>query len=282
MSEKIIVTCAVTGSFPTKEMNPAVPYSPKEIIDASYEAYKAGASVVHIHVRDPQTGEPTFNIDLFREVLEGIREKANIIVNLTTSGLRLQGPDAGEERLKTVLLKPDMCSFDIGSMNFGDRVGINSYKWGEIAVDRMKKYNVKPEIEVFDTGHIYQAIDLINRGLIDNPPYFQLCMGGKWGIEGTPENLIFMRSKLPQNAVWGVLGIQKTQLPMIQMGIIMGGHIRVGFEDNLYLKRGVLAKSNAELVEAAVSQAKIFGRSIATPEEAREILGMKNKRNVPS
>jgi 3-keto-5-aminohexanoate cleavage enzyme len=275
VNEKIIITCAVTGSFPTKEMNPAVPYSPKEIINASYEAYKAGASVVHIHVRDPQTGEPTFKIDLFREVLEGIREKSNIVVNLTTSGLRLQGPEAGEERLKTVSLKPDMCSFDIGSMNFGERVAINPQKWGEIAVDRMKKYNVKPEIEVFDIGHIYQAIDLINKGLIDDPPYFQLCMGAKWGMEGTPENLIFMRNKLPQNAVWSVLGIQKAQLPMIQMGIIMGGHIRTGFEDNLYLKRGVLAKNNAELVETAVNQAETFGRSIATPEEAREILGVR-------
>jgi 3-keto-5-aminohexanoate cleavage enzyme len=277
VDQKIIITCAVTGSFPTKEMNPAVPYTPREIIDASYEAFQAGASVVHVHVRDPQTGEPAFRVDLFKEVLEGIREKSDMIVNLTTSGLRLQGPDAGEERLKTVSLGPDLGSFDIGSMNFGERVSMNPYKWGEVAVERMRKYNVKPEIEVFDTGHIYQAIDLIDRGLIDDPPYFQLCMGGKWGMEGTPENLIFMKSKLPQNAVWGVLGIQKTQLPMIQMGIIMGGHIRVGFEDNLYVKRGVLAKSNAELVEMAVKQAEMFGRSVATPEEAREILGIKKK-----
>jgi 3-keto-5-aminohexanoate cleavage enzyme len=138
----------------------------------------------------------------------------------------------------------------------------------------MRENGVKPEIEVFDVGHIYQALDLIQRGMIDDPPYFQLCMGARWGIEGTPENLLFMKSKLPPDAVWSVLGVQKAQLPMITMGMLIGGHVRVGFEDNLYVRRGVLAKSNAQMVETAADLAERLGRSVATPEEARGILGI--------
>ena len=138
----------------------------------------------------------------------------------------------------------------------------------------MREYGVKPEIEVFDVGQIYQALDLIEKGLIEQPPLFQLCMGIKWGIEATPENLLFMKSKLPANARWSVLGVGKAQLPMIALGILLGGDIRVGFEDNLYLKRGVLAKSNAELVEAAVELVRRLQREVATPREAHDLLGI--------
>jgi 3-keto-5-aminohexanoate cleavage enzyme len=238
------------------------------------DCWKAGAAVTHIHVRDPKTGVPDFKIALFREILEGIRERCDMIVNLTTSGLRLTGPDVIERRLDPVSLKPDMCSFDLGSMNFRDRVFLNPPEWGEEAAERMQKDGVKPEIEVFDVGHIYQARHLIERGMIDDPPYFQLCMGARWGIEGTPENLLFMKRKLPPGAVWSVLGVQKTQVPMITMGMLLGGHVRVGFEDNIYLKRGVLAESNAQMVEMAVDLAERLGRSAATPDEAREILGI--------
>jgi len=274
MGQKMILTVAVTGSFPTKEMNPAVPYTPKEIIDAAVDANKEGASIVHVHVRDPKTGGFSFEIDYFKEILDGIRERCDMIVNLTTSGLKLTGPDSGEIRLKPAALKPDMCSFDLGSMNFQERAFANPPEWGEMAAQRMNDLGVKPEIEVFDTGHIFQAIDLINRGLIKERPYFQLCMGVRWGIEGTPENLLFMHSKLPSNALWSVLGVQKAQLPMITMGMLLGGHVRVGFEDNIYLKKGVLAKSNAEVVKNTASLAEKLGRSVATPKEAREILGL--------
>jgi 3-keto-5-aminohexanoate cleavage enzyme len=275
MEETIIITAAVTGSFPTKEMNPAVPYTPQEIIAAAVDSYKAGAAVTHVHVRDPKTGVPDFKIELFREVLEGIRERCDMIVNLTTSGLRLEGPDVISQRLQPVHLRPDICSFDLGSMNFQDRAFINPPQWAEAATQCMREEGVKPEIEVFDIGHIYQAVDLIKRGLIDDPPYFQLCMGARWGIEGSIENLLFMRSKLPANALWSVLGVQRAQLPMTTMGMLLGGHVRVGFEDNIYLKRGVLAKSNAQMVERTVDLAERLGRKVASSQEARCILGIK-------
>jgi len=276
MGEKIIITVAVTGSRPTKEMNPAVPYSPKEIIESAVDSYKAGAAIAHIHVRDPKTGKPDFKIEFFKEVLEGIRERCDMLVNLTTSGLFLEGSEVIQQRLQPVNLKPDLCSLDIGSLNFQDRVFVNSPLWGETAAKYMKEKGVKPEIEVFDVGHIYQAIDLIRKGWIDDPPYFQLCMGVKWGISASPENLIFMKNKLPKNALWSVLGIGKDQLPMITMGIILGGNIRVGFEDNIYLSKGRLASSNAQMVEAAAQLALRLGREIANPIEARKILNLKN------
>lgn len=281
MGEKIIITVAVTGSRPTKEMNPGVPYSPKEIIEAAVECHEAGAAIVHIHVRDPKSGRPEFKIELFKEVLEGIRERCNMIVNLTTSGLYLGGADVISRRLQPVSLRPDLCSFDIGSMNFQDRPFINPPEWAEAAAKSMQLNRVKPEIEVFDVGHIYQAFYLIERGWIDDPPYFQLCMGTKWGIESSPENLLFMKSKLPPNALWSVLGVGRGQLPMITMGILLGGNIRVGFEDNIYLKKGVLASNNAQMVEMAVDLSERLGRAVATAEEARRILGIKKGRQTP-
>jgi 3-keto-5-aminohexanoate cleavage enzyme len=278
MGEKIIVTVAVTGSRPTKEMNPAVPCSPKEIIEAAVACHKAGAAIVHVHVRDPKTGRPDFKIELFKEVLDGIQQQCDMIINLTTSGLFLDGPDAITQRLQPVSLKPDLCSFDLGSINFQDRVFLNPPEWAEAATKCMQEKGVKPEIEVFDVGHIYQAHDLLQRGLIDHPPYFQLCMGVKWGMEASPENILFMKSKLPSNARWSVLGVGKDQLPMITMGILLGGNIRVGFEDNIYLRRGVLASSNAQTVEMAVDLAERLGRQVATPHEARQILGLKTFR----
>lgn len=274
MEDKIIITAAVTGSFPTKEMNPAVPYTPAEIIQAAVDCWKAGAAVTHIHVRDPETGHPDFRVELFREVLEGIRAKCDMVVNLTTSGLRLKGPDVIAQRLQPVYLQPDICSLDLGSMNFQDRIFMNPPQWAAAALPCMRENRVKPEIEVFDVGHIYQAIDLIQQGLVEEPPYFQLCMGVRWGVAGTPENLLFMKNKLPANANWSVLGTQKSQLPMITMGMLLGGHVRVGFEDNIYVRRGVLAKNNAEMVELAADLAVRLGRQPASPGEARAILGI--------
>lgn len=275
MEEKIIITVAVTGSFPTKEMNPAVPYTPKEIADAAVESAKAGAAIAHIHVRDPKTGGPEFKAGLFKEVLDRIREKSDMIVNLTTSGLRLKSPDIISRRLQPVHLKPDMCSLDLGSMNFRDSVFNNPPQWSQEAAKCMQENDVKPEIEVFDVGHVHQAVDLIKRGLINSPPYFQMCMGVKWGIEASPENLLFMKSKLPQDALWSVLGTGKSQIPMITMGILMGGNVRVGFEDNIFIKKGLLAKNNAQMVEVATDLAERLGRSAATPDEARQMLGIK-------
>jgi 3-keto-5-aminohexanoate cleavage enzyme len=274
MIEKVIITAAVNGSRPTKEMNPAVPYSPEEIAQSAVECYRAGAAIAHIHVRHPETGRPDCRIELFREVMERIRCECDMIINLTTSGLYLSGDKVIDQRLQPVTLRPEICSLDIGSVNFQDKVFVNSPQWGRIAAKRMREYGVKPEIEVFDVGHIYQALDLIEEGLIDEPPYFQLCMGVKWGIQATAENLLFMKSKLPKNAYWSVLGVGRAQLSMIALGILLGGNIRVGFEDNIYLRKGVLAQNNAQLVEMAANLIVQLQRQIATPNEAREILGI--------
>ena len=274
--EKVIITAAVTGSRPTKEMNPAVPYTPEEIAQSAVECHRAGAAIAHIHVRDPKTGKPDFEIELFREVMDRIRQECDMIVNLTTSGLHLSGPDLIERRLQPATLRPEICSLDLGSMNFQDAVFINPPEWGRTAAQRMREYGVKPEIEVFDVGHIRQAIALIEEGLIDDPPCFQLCMGVRWGIEATPENLLFMKTNLPPNATWSVLGVGRAQLSMIALGVLLGGNIRVGFEDNIYLREGVLAKSNAQLVEMAVDLVRVLQREPATPDEAREILSIRD------
>jgi 3-keto-5-aminohexanoate cleavage enzyme len=280
MENKTIITVAVTGSFPTKEMNPAVPYTPAEIADAAVESWRAGAAISHIHVRDPKTGSPDFKNELFKEVLERIREKCDMIVNLTTSGLRLNEPDIICKRLQPVYLKPDICSLDLGSMNFHDRVFNNPPEWSVAAAKCMKDNCVKPEIEVFEPGHIRQAINLMQMGLVDEPPYFQLCMGVKWGIDATPDSLLLMRRQLPENSLWSVLGIGKDQLTMVTMGILMGGHIRVGSEDNIYISKGVQAKSNAQMVEKVADLSVSLGRSVATPDDARLILGI--SRSVDS
>ena len=269
---KIIITAAVTGSRPTKAMNPAVPYSPEEIAEEAIRCHSAGAAVAHIRVRDPRTGEPSFKLEYFKEVMDRIREKCDILINLTTSGLMLTGPDIITERLKPLTLKPEICSLDIGSLNFLDRVFYDPPEWGEIAAKTMLEAGVKPEIEVFDSGHISQALDIHKRGLFQNPPYFQLCMGTRWGMEATPEDVLFIKSKLPPDSVWSVLGVGKHQLATIAMGILLGGHIRVGFEDNIYLRKGILAKNNAEQVEMAVKLIESLQCTIASSSDARFIL----------
>ena len=271
---KTIITVAVCGSVPTKEMNPAVPYTPKEIADSAIDSYKAGAAIAHIHVRDPETGVPTSDISLFSEVVDRIRNSCDMIINLTTSGINLKGENVIEQRLEPVKLLPEICSFDIGSMNFQHRPFINSPEWGRLAAKRMREYSIKPEIEVFDMGHIRQAKHWLKEGLIDDPPYFQLCMGAGWGIEATPENLLVMKNALPPGVIWSVLGVGRMQLPMITMAMLSGGHVRVGFEDNIYLRRGELLKSNAQIVEVAANIIQQLQGEVANTNEAREILGL--------
>jgi 3-keto-5-aminohexanoate cleavage enzyme len=280
--EKTIITAAVTGSMPTKEMNAAVPYTPQDIASSAVDCHRAGAAIAHIHVRDPETGKPDFKAEYFREVMDRIRQECDMIINLTTSGRHLGGPNLIEKRLQTVALQPEICSLDIGSVNLQDGAFVNPPEWGKAAAERMREFGVKPEIEVFDVGHIYQALDWIQEGLIDEPPYFQLCMGARWGIEATPENLLFMKSKLPPNARWSVLGVGRQQFPMIALGILLGGNIRVGLEDNIYLRKGVLATSNAQLVEMAVNLVRALQGQTATPNDARQILGLRAQGDQPT
>lgn len=276
IESRMIITAAVTGSRATKEMNPAVPYTVREIIDSVVECHKAGAAISHIHMRHPETGRPDFHIGRFKEVLEGVRERCDVIVNLTTSGLQLDGADTFSRNLETVFLKPEMCSFECASMNLKDTAFVSSPRSAEAAARLIQEHGVKPEIELFDVGHARQALDLIRKGLIDDPPYFQLCMGVGWGIEATTENLLFMKRQLPRGALWSVLGVGKAQLPMITQAMLLGGHVRVGFEDNIYASKGVLAKSNAHLVEMAANLGVRLGRSVATAAEARRVLGIRN------
>jgi 3-keto-5-aminohexanoate cleavage enzyme len=269
--DKVIITAAITGSRPTKEMNPAVPYTPEEIASSAIACYHAGAAIAHIHVRDPLTGAPSSDLDLFREVVERIRSECDMLLNLTTSGLHIQDED---QRLLPVELKPDICSLDIGSVNFQNAAFVNPPDWGIHAAQSMRRAGVKPEIEVFEPGHISQAMDLLEKDLFLDPPLFQLCMGVKWGIEATLENLLFMKGKLPAHAKWSVLGAGSSQLPMITMGILLGGNIRVGFEDSLHVRRGVLAESNAELVSNAVDLVHVLQNEVASVAEARDQLNI--------
>ncbi|MEW6113839.1 MAG: 3-keto-5-aminohexanoate cleavage protein [Thermodesulfobacteriota bacterium] len=276
--EKLIITVAVSGSGPTRDQNPNVPYSPKELADEALRCWRAGAAVVHVHVRDPETGAPAFERALFAEVVERIRSESDMLINLTTSGFNITGPDVGQQRLMPVELGPDLCSLDVGTLNFrGGRVFINPPDWVETAAKTMKEAGVKPELEVFDLGHVRQAKDLVARGLVEPPAYFQLCMGIPWGIEDSVEALLDMRHRLPAGCQWSCLGVGPMQLSVTTHAMLMGGHVRVGFEDNLYLKRGVKAESNAQFVERTVKLAQILDREIATCVEARQILGLPTK-----
>jgi 3-keto-5-aminohexanoate cleavage enzyme len=275
---KIIITVAVTGDGPTKEMNPAVPYTQREIADAAIESWKAGASVAHLHVRNPETGARDFDNKKFKEVIDMIRSETDMIINLSTCGLSLEGDIdyVSERRLEPIELKPEICTLDVGSVNltYRNKTFINPPGWCEKAAARMKEYGVKPELEVFDTGHVAQAIDLIDQGLIAGNPLFTLCMGVGWGMQGTVDNLSFMEKTLPANALWSVLAVGRVQLPMVATGLLLGGNVRVGLEDNIYIRKGVLAKSNAEFVENSVELIHLLQQEVATPSESREILGL--------
>ncbi len=273
---KLIITVAVCGSGPMREQNPNVPYTPAEIAAEALRSWRAGAAVVHIHVRDPQTGAPAFDRDLFAEVVDRIRAESDMLINLTTSGLNIGGSDAGRQRLMPIELNPDLCSLDVGTLNFrGGRVFINSTDWVETAAFEMRQAWVKPEMEVFDLGHIRQAKDMVDRGLLEDPPYFQLCLGAQWGIEASLDALMSMKARLPAGCQWSVLGVGQAQLPLTTHAMLLGGHVRVGFEDNLYLSRGVKAQSNAQFVERTVALARLLDREVATCAEASEILGLR-------
>ena len=284
--DKIIVTVAVIGSRPSREQNPHLPMTPEEIADSAYEAFNEGASVVHVHVRDLKTQKRSMDLQLYAAVMERLRSKCHMIINLTTgSGSQLvvgsdNQPDMSrslmvspEKRVEHVLkLKPDMCSLDIGSANSGIGVAVNA----EVVIDRMaeliKTSGVKPEVEIFDVGHIQIAKRLINLGLLEKNAHFQLCMGTRMGVAATPKDAVYLAESLPLGVTCSIFGVAAGQFPMVAMGVMLGGHVRVGFEDNLYMKKGQLAKSNAELVRHAVGIIRSLNKDVASVEEARKIL----------
>jgi 3-keto-5-aminohexanoate cleavage enzyme len=276
--DKVFITAAVTGSGPTRKNSPYIPYTPEEIANEIIRSFEAGASISHVHVRDPKTGAPSFELEYFREVRDRVREKCDILLNFTTSAANLTGENLIERRLGTTTLGPDLCTLDIASMNYQNRVFINPPEWGPICCKVARERGVKPELECFDAGHVHLAIRLVEQGLVDPPYLYQICLGVAGGMEAGCKNFMFMKEIIPQkDVIWTTLGIGREEFPMATMSILNGGHVRVGFEDNVYLSRGVLAKSNAELVEKAVRLARELGREIATPGEVRKMLNLKKK-----
>ena len=274
--EKLIITAAITGSRITREITPHIPITPEEIVQSSYECWQAGASIVHIHVRDPNTGQGTQEVEIFRQVFEPLREKTDLILCLTTSGIPGRNLPT-EERLAPVDLKPELASFDAGSINLGGTVFINSPEFLDSAAEKMRQSGVKPEIEIFDQGMIITSLRMRDQGKLDEPLHFQFVLGTPWGAPATPKSLLHLYEHIPDNSTWSVIGIGKGHLPMSMMALSMGGHVRVGLEDNIYYSQGVLAETNAQFVERIVRISREYGREIATPAEARDILKIRKK-----
>jgi 3-keto-5-aminohexanoate cleavage enzyme len=270
---KVIITAAVTGSRITRDVAPYIPITPEEIVQSSVDCWNAGASIVHIHVRDPKTGLGTQDVDLFRQVVGPLREKTDLLLCLTTSGIPGRNLPI-EERLIPLELEPELASYDAGSINLGGTVFINTPEFLEAAAKRMREKGVKPELEVFDVGMIVTCLRMRDQGYLEEPLHFQFVLGTPWGSPATPKSFLHMYEYLPKNSTWSIIGIGKGHLPMSMIGLIMGGHIRVGMEDNIYYQKGVLAASNAQFVERIVRIAREYGREVATPREAREILGL--------
>lgn len=271
--DKLIITAALVGAEATKADNPNLPITPQEIADAAYQCWQAGASIVHIHVRD-EHGNPTQDKAVFAEVIDLIRERCDIIIQVSTGGA--VGTNV-EERVQPLELRPEMATLTAGTVNFGDDVFFNSPAYIRKIAENIQRYGVRPEIEVFEAGMIDNAVRLVKAGLIAYPLHFDFVMGVPGGIAGTPKNLLHLVDCIPPGSTWTVAGIGRAELPLATMAIILGGHVRVGFEDNLYYSRGIKAQSNAQLVERIVRIARELGREVATPAEARTILGMASR-----
>jgi 3-keto-5-aminohexanoate cleavage enzyme len=266
---KIIITVAPTGNVPTKKINPNTPITPDEIAEDIYQCYREGAAVAHIHARD-ENGEPTGNIEVFQEIVQKVKEKCDIIIQLSTGA---RGGKTYEERGACLDLKPEMASLATGSSNFATQVNSNPSDFIQYLAKIMLENNIKPEIEAFDVAMISNAEFLIEKGLLRKPVQFNLVMGVPGSIKATPKNLFHMVELLPKEVTWSVLGVGKEHLQIIGLGIVLGGNIRVGLEDVLEMSEGVPA-SNIELVKRAANLAKAYGRIPATPDEARKMLGL--------
>lgn len=288
MQRKVMISCAVTGSADTPGRNPAVPVTPAQIAQSAVDAAKAGAAIVHIHVRDPVTTKPSMDVALYREVVERIRASGiDVLINLTTGpGARFTpgaedpsraGPGtnmklAAERVAHIVELRPDICSLDMGSMNMGSYVFVNTPTILEQMATAIRDIDVLPELEVFEAGHLLLAKRMIETGHIRRPGMFQICLGVSWGQPATPEAMAYMRGMLPAESPWFAFGISLYQFPMVAQAVLLGGHVRVGLEDNIYLGKGELAPSNAALVEKAARIIEILGDHVASPADARQIL----------
>ena len=292
MNNEVIITCAVTGSGDTVGKHPAIPVTPEEIANASIEAAKAGAAVAHIHVRDPETGGPSRDVSLYQEVVARIRDQnTDVVINLTAGmgGDLYIGPDnnptafceetdlvGGRDRLPHIEeLLPEICTLDCGSLNFGDNnlVYVATPDMLRIGAKRIQELGVKPELEIFDTGNLWFALQMLKEGLIDDNPMFQLCQGIPWGAPPEVSILKGMVDMLPANANWTAFALGRNQMPWVAQSALLGGGARVGLEDNIYLDKGVFA-SNGQLVERAATIVSNMGARVLNPAEAREKLGL--------
>lgn len=287
---KTFLTCAVTGNLTRPEQTPHLPITPAQIADECLAAAEAGAAAVHIHVRDPQTGRPSMAVELYRDVIDRVRRgHPELIINLTTGpggrfvpsednprvaapGSTLLPPLARVEHIR--LLRPDVCSLDLNTMNSGGDVVINTPRNVRIMAGVMRAAGVMPELEIFDSGDLHLALDLMRDGTLQGPGLWTFVTGVKYGFGASPETLIYARNLLPAGAVWSAFGIGRHEFPIVAQAWLLGGHIRVGLEDNIYLSKGVLAQSNAELVRKARNIVSELGGALMTPREARVHLGL--------
>ena len=290
MNRDVIITCALSGGGDGHLRSPHVPITPEGIAEDALRAARAGAAAVHIHVRDPVTGAPSRKTELYREVVERIRDVDDqLLINLTGGmGGELQFGPADDplqfapgqdfvgpaERIEHIVeLRPDLASLDTGSLNFGEGLYGTTPAWLEDMAQRFKESGVRPEVEVFELGHIELAKHLQGRGAIDTPALFQLCLGVRYGAPATPEALMAMRDSLPAGSLWAAFGLGAQQLPVVGLATLLGGHVRVGLEDNLYLSRGELA-TNAQLVERARDIVEVLGHGVMSAADARALLAV--------
>ncbi len=288
MSRPVIISCALTGGGDTTGLSPHIPVTPEQIANEALAARAAGAAIVHIHVRDPETGKPSREASLYGEVVRRIRAaNSDVLINLTTGAGGRYTPDeedpnrnsivggmsGPEERVAHVLeLRPDICSLDIGTMNFSSYAFLNLPNHVERMAKAIREAGVKPELEVFDLGHAAFARHLCERGVFSDPPWFQLCLGIPWGAPASTESMQALKSLIPAGGLWSAFGISRHQFPMVAQAVLLGGHVRVGLEDNLYLSKGQLSPGNAPMVERAARLVRELDAEVATPAQARELL----------
>lgn len=297
MTSPTIITCAITGNITTVRQCPHLPCTPEQIATACLEARAAGAAIAHIHVRHPD-GRPSMELAHYREVVERIRAAdQDLIINLTTGpggrfvpderDPKIAGPGTSilppEQRVAHIeALRPEICSLDFNTMFSGTSVVINTPRNLKIMAERIRQAGTMPELEVFDSGDIQLANEFLADGTLDSPALFQLALGIRYGAIATPETVLYLRSLLPAGSTWAAFGVSRWEYPVLVQAWLLGGHVRVGLEDNIYLEKGVLAPSNAALVDKAVRILRELGARIATPGEAREILGLKRLAPRPT
>lgn len=277
LKNKRVITAAITGSWPTREQNPNLSITPEEIAKDVYECWKAGAAIAHIHVRNDD-GTPSTDFAKYKETIERIRayKDCDICINITSSGSVEFGD---EERIYPLQkLLPEMASYDAGTLNWQHRTIFENHpRFLEKLGTALIESNIKPEIEIFDAGMIYNAIYYMKKGILKAPCHFQIVLGCPGGMTNTVENLVFLKSLIPAGSTWAACGIGSGHMPILMTTIAMGGHIRVGMEDNVMWQKGVLAESNAQFVKRAKELLEMNGLEAATPDEARQIYGLTRK-----